>query len=131
MIIGLLGGMAVAQTCPVQIETIHTLDMAYGDVHFKAKWKNVSDKQIVGAKFNATFFDATGDRHDVIEDWTTDQKVKPGQSKSSSWPDGYYIRSYGHHAKVEIWPQKIVFADGTKWEDDGSASCKGVGGYYH
>jgi hypothetical protein len=121
----LLCGTMFAQ-CPVQFETVQPR-YAVGryELKFKAKWKNVSNKEITGVKFRAAFFDAVADRHPVIgDDWVSSQKAKPSESKTSYWRDNYEEKYYGRKS-AEIWAKTVLFADGTRWEDDGTEKCKG------
>jgi hypothetical protein len=126
----LFAACAFAQDCPVKFTTVDPRDITHkGDgwtFHLNVKWTNSSEKVIKGVKFGASFIDSVGDVHPTYENWTSDQKAKPGDTKRSVWHDDYYIRQYGH-PDVEIWPLKVLFEDGSTWEPDELGQCSARG----
>ena len=129
LLVGAAFGQEKQNQCPIVFKGIRTgvqrnvnLTTGRGVVSFSIRYRNTTEKVIVGAKFQAAFYDATLDLHEVAETWSTATKVKPGKVGDDDWSDGYYIRSYGDNA--DIWPVKLVFADGSVWRYDGSYSGK-------
>jgi hypothetical protein len=118
----LMCGMAAAQ-CPITVEHVVVHDISRGrEVNLKAKWKNTSDKTIIGVKFQVLYFDPTKDAHDPHETFSSDQKTKPGDSKTTYWRNYLWSQVYQYH-EADIWPTKVVFDDGSVWRDDGSKQC--------
>jgi hypothetical protein len=118
----LMCGMAAAQ-CPVEFTKV--LNQRYNGTIF-VKWKNTSDKTIVGMTFGASFLDAVGDGHPV--DWqgyADDHKAEPGKGHSDHWRVALMNKYYGYK-KAEVWLTKVKFDDGTLWKDDGTHQCKGA-----
>lgn len=50
--------------------------------------------------------------------------IQGGELKNASWGDGVYVNEIGMRIGAEVWPVKMMFADETFWEDDGSMQCK-------
>jgi len=98
--------------------------------------KNISGKRIVGLVFNAALSDATERwkwlhwNYDVtrpLEDLGWNKPVKEGESKKLSWD---YDLERDHGGGVALVLTSVLFADGTRWEEDiDSATCKQV--WYH
>jgi hypothetical protein len=119
-----LSAAAADQPCPIEFQIIAPHLTQGSLLHAKVQWKNITDKEITGAKFQAAFIDATKDQHKVAGTWSTDQKAKPGDHKASWWEDEYYIRTYGMKAEMVVWPVKLAFADGSVWVNPGEG-CSG------
>jgi hypothetical protein len=64
--------------------------------------------------------DAVGDEHDPMQTYTSDKHLKPSEKKSATFETPPYDNVKGFRA----WTRKILFGDGSTWEDDGSHSCK-------
>src|SRR3954471_20218026 len=103
-------GSAVAQ-CPVKFERVRAAEPTqqvharWSRYYFDLKWKNVSDEEIVGAKFEPIAYDATREPHPFGETWGTDQKAKPGQSHHTSWEDTFYVETRvvdGKYAAIRL-----------------------------
>jgi hypothetical protein len=115
--------------CPIEILEVNphafvTTDEDPWGWALKIKYRNVSGKEIVAEKFGANFFNALHDKKQSAWNYTSDQRIKPGETKSPNWGDGVYVNEMGMRIGVEVWPIKLMFADETFWEDDGSAKCK-------
>ena len=125
----LLGCGSFAAECPIQITKVDPIAVVFGTTdpwgwELKVSYKNTGSKTIVAAKFGADFIDATGDRRRSAWDYTTTTTVKPNQEKSGHWPDGVYVSEIGMKVQVSVWLEKAAFSDGSRWEDDGSKSCR-------
>ena len=116
-----LAGSMFAQTvqCPV------TITRVFAGSTLNVKYKNTSEKEIQGVKFNATFYDSTNDPH-PIGGFQDSGKLKPGKSTLGEWHAGWEKR-YGELAGgAEVWVEKVAFNDGTSWQDDGEHTCIGL-----
>lgn len=120
----------VGGACPIEITKVDPRSYPFGTTgpccQLQIKFRNSSDKTIVATKFGAGFLDATNDRHDSAWNYTSNDVVRPGEKKGPHWDDIVYFEEYGYGIKAEAWLVKVLFSDGTSWEDDGSKSCKGV-----
>jgi hypothetical protein len=115
--------------CPVEILEVdphHFVDTSEDPWGFalRIKYRNLSEKQIVAEKFAANFFNALHEKKESAWSYTSDQKIKPAETKNASWSDGIYVNEIGMRIGAEVWPVKVMFADETFWEDDGSMQCK-------
>lgn len=97
-----------------------------GEEHLLIEYKNVAQRDIAAVKFGANFIDALGDPHSSAWDYTSDQKLKPGQKKIAYWSDQVYVNELGEKLRVEAWPERVRFGDGEIWQDDGSKNCKAL-----
>ena len=115
--------------CPIEILEVNphsyvdTSEDPWGWA-LKIKYRNLTSKQIVAEKFAANFFNALHEKKQSAWNYTGDQKIKPGETKNASWGDGVYVNEIGMRIGAEVWPVKMMFADETFWEDDGSMQCK-------
>jgi hypothetical protein len=113
--------------CPISVESIntHVASKQYQHIYVPAidvRWKNTTGKTISGLKLGLRYFDATGDTHDHSGNLMTDQKAKPLEVKRSEWT--LYDADNYTHFRMEVWPVKVLFEDGSSWLGDGSDSCK-------
>jgi hypothetical protein len=56
-------------------------------------------------------------------EFTSKHAIPPGANDSSVWADGAFIRNIGVAMDLDVRAEKIVFANGTTWLDDGSHTC--------
>ena len=120
---------ASAGSCPIEILKVDPHAIVFGTSdpwgwELKVKYRNVGQKEIVAEKFGADFFDVTHDRKHSAWDYTAGERLKPGEVKAPHWNDGVYVNELGLRLNAEAWPIKLVFADGTSWQNDDSHQCK-------
>lgn len=130
----ILAASPVFAQCPVEILDVnprgatHMLNLGRGlgfvatGSDLTVKWKNISSKEIAGIKFGIAWIDAVGDQHPAHTGFTGEDKVKPGQTKKYQWD----IPLNQDETRAEGWLTKVLFKDGTVWEDNGTHSCKGA-----
>jgi hypothetical protein len=125
-----------AQTCPVEIKKI--IDGSYGSInrvtlaaelglsspsrgHVGIDYTNRSDKDVITVRFGVGYINSMHELAytDVIT--TKQQKLKPGKTFGVITPNGFITG--GEKANMRAWVQKVMFADGSYWNDDGSRSC--------
>jgi hypothetical protein len=121
--------IAAPSPCPVELTQLHVSGLS---VHIR----NTSGKRIVGLVFNAALSDATErwkwlhwnyDLTRPLQDFGWNKPVKDGESKKLSW--GYELE-HEHGGGVALVLTSVLFADGTRWEEDlDSATCKEI--WYH
>jgi hypothetical protein len=119
----------VALGCPVQMLKVDPVAVIFGTpdpwgFEMKITYRNISAKTIVAEKFGASFFDVTRDGERSAWDYTSAIAVAPNAVASSHWGDGIYVNELGLRLKAEAWPIKLIFSDGTAWQDDGKQKCK-------
>jgi len=89
---------------------------------FVLKVKNTSGKEIRGMKFQAAYYDATEDLHDIPVAWNWTDPIKVGAEKSFRWENIWREESkLGWRVRV----LKVLFEDGSKWEPSPADACKG------
>jgi hypothetical protein len=113
--------------CPIVFVSMnrHAHSKTYTHIYVPALnivWRNNTDKPISGLKFRVRYFDATGDPHDASDVLTSGHKARPNEQKRSQW-DLLDAEPYIHY-KMEVWPEKVLFEDGTTWINQGEV-CKG------
>lgn len=115
--------------CPIEIRRLnpHSISEPGGGdpwgSYLMIQFSNVSPKTIVAVRFDVSFVDALGDKHESVYSYDSDSTVKPGKTSRSAWGDGVYAGSLGHKVGAIVWVQKLRFADDTFFRDDGSHSC--------
>jgi hypothetical protein len=112
---------ASAQECPVKVFSISAVP---NSTLFSIEYKNLTDKKIKGAKFDATFYDATGGVWGVMDTFIDSGQVKVGKTRYIQWR---MSRTYDAELRggAEVWPVRILFEDGSVWENDASRMCLG------
>lgn len=80
-------------------------------------------------KFRAETIDKVGDKKEMDRDFVAGKELKPGkkfkygfQLRIVPFDDASFV--YEGNYDVSAWPVKVLFKDGTTWEDDGSKSCR-------
>ncbi len=120
---------AAPTPCPVELSQLRVSGLS---VHVR----NTSGKRIVGLVFNAALSDATErwkwfhwdyDLTRPIQEFGWNKPVKEGESKKLSWR---YDLEREHGGGVALVLTSVLFADGTRWEEDvDRATCKEI--WYH
>lgn len=117
-----LSTAAFAQ-CPVEIHVAYSFTCAVtapnAHCNLRIAYKNTSNKEIAATKFGLNYYDSTGDFVRGPEYYSVKNKVKAGKKTDAYWFNPEHA-GQGH----EAWVQKVLFTDGSTWEDDGSRSCK-------
>lgn len=80
--------------------------------------QNKTNKTIRGIKFVTAYFDSTEDLTTIPIAWGLHSELKPGEIGSGNWD----TNAYQKEAAIGwvILPLKILFTDGTKWEQRGN-----------
>jgi hypothetical protein len=122
---------AVPLACGVELSDLHVSARRYHPLSIQIK--NMSGKRIVGLVFNAALSDATErwkwlhwnyDLTRPLQDIGWNKPVKERESKTLSWD---YDLEREHGGGVALVLTSVLFADGTRWEEDvESATCKQI-----
>jgi hypothetical protein len=114
--------------CPVQMITVnpHHATLSGTEIIFELmiSYRNIGGKTIVAEKFGANFFDVTRDGQRSAWNYTSSDVIRPGGLGVGHWDDRVYIDELGETLKAEAWPIKLLFSDGSAWQDDGKEKCK-------
>lgn len=111
------------QSCPVVFDNFYTAPALGTVAGFSVKFKNRTDKVIIGSDFGLDVMNAVGDFVPYFQTIDVADKVKPGKS-------AHYIgrlipvQQYRLLAGYRVYIRKIAFADGTVWQDDGTMKCQ-------
>lgn len=105
---------------PVEILKSTLVDLEYSNAkNIALRYKNVSDKTILGIKFEwfgENVFGEPADMGNILSDGQgqgfTDTPIKPGSTSSGTW------NIYSEDAKTITAARaiEVVFEDGTKWK---------------
>lgn len=129
----LISTAVCAQQCPVKaigasfhIELGNVVDpLSYETLVIY--YRNESEKPVKAVKFQAEIIDKVKDKKDLSGDFVTEWPLKPGKKASH----GFKIRTLGPslnlvygEADASAWPVKVLFKDGSVWEDDGKRTCR-------
>jgi hypothetical protein len=130
---------APQQTCPIAVKKVNPrafpfssglLDYESGkdpwDSYLQIEYSNVSNKTIAGIRFGVYFVSGMREADRSVYNYESEQKVRPGETKKPYWADGVYEHEYGRTMGAMVWPQRIMYEDGTYWTDDGTQSCGNV-----
>src|SRR5579864_1781075 len=122
---------AATLACGVALSELHVSERGYHPLSIQIK--NMSGKRIVGLVFNAALSDATErwkwlhwnyDLTRPLQDIGWNKPVKEGESKKLSWD---YDLEREHGGGVALVLTSVLFADGTRWEEDiDSTTCKQI-----
>ena len=115
-----------AMKCPINLVR---LDLRYNHAggvsvpQLRLAFTNGTDKTITDILLLLSILDSQGNSHPYSEDLTYHREIAPGaQAHSHIWNlDAASVDM--HHAGESVTLQKVQFADGTVWKDDGSLAC--------
>ena len=115
-----------AAKCPVNLDR---LDLRYNHAggesvpQLRLAFTSRADKTITNILLLLSILDSQGNSHPYPDDLTYHWEITPGsQPHSQIWTlDAASVDM--HHAGESLTLQKVQFADGTIWKDDGSLAC--------
>ena len=127
------------QDCPVSIANLTTgnsfkasmlvsmesqgSSRSIGKSFLTVKYQNDSSKEVTGIRFRVSYFNSVQEVQHVSDVITpTGAKLKPKKSFSVVQPDWVFVGT--EKMQLAGWVDKVVFADGTSWIDDGTHACK-------
>jgi hypothetical protein len=119
---------ASIQGCPIQILKMdraryqRATQYLREKHYFWAKYMNVSDKTIIGLKFEATFYDSVGDAHEAHTTFDASEKLKPGKKASGGWDNDLYLDSLQQGFELRL--RKVLYEDGEVWEPKDVRPCR-------
>lgn len=113
-----------SQTCDLKFYKVTTRwDLPTHSVQLFFASKNDTPKVVVGAKFGVYTLDAVKDKHEYPLALVNEYKHKPGKDVADFESLSLIGREDAEGGAI-VWVQKVLYADGTTWEDDGSRSCQ-------
>jgi hypothetical protein len=122
------GAVAAAQTCPVTINEVHRGAILHkytlSTSSVRAKYTNTTDKTIVGMLWHITVYSPVDEPHKIVTRFTDEKELKPGKERKIQWDIDFWQSTYGSkHGAPLLTLAAVMFADGSKWEDDGTGAC--------
>lgn len=98
-------------------------DRSIGKSVLMVKYQNDSNKEVTGIRFRVSYYNSVQEVQHVSDLTTpTGAKLKPKKSFSTFQPDWISVGTEKMH--LAGWVDKVAFADGTTWSDDGTHACK-------
>ena len=127
---------AQEQSCPVAITRLESSSSATAglmaamvgagssNTYLILKYQNNSKQPVTGVRFVVAYLNSVREPIDTENITTPIHKLKPGKSMSFVRAD----ESITGGLKMELlgWVAKVMFSDGTAWEDNGKHSCISV-----
>jgi hypothetical protein len=118
----LLSASALAQqSCPIQ--PTHYTPFDNGSLsQLYIGWENTANQPTTGIRFGAYYF-SVGEKHDLDTVMEYNGAINKNPKR---FPKKHFHTWYVFDHRTQsggVWVQKVVFADGTVWQDDGSRSC--------
>ncbi|HEV2275004.1 MAG TPA: hypothetical protein VGR96_12610 [Acidobacteriaceae bacterium] len=109
--------------CPVTLTGIYAGSPGRGGTDVSVHFVNASERRVIAVKFGFTGLDATRDAHDFSEPYALAVNLKPRKEARPIWrvQDEDFQGDTASGARVYL--MKVVYANGSTWEDDGTRSC--------
>jgi hypothetical protein len=89
---------------------------------FVVSYRNKSDRTITGVKIGVSYINAVQEVVSTESLVPPEMNLKPNKGRSIVAANGQITS--GDPMRAVAWVQKVVFADGSTWEDMGSRACK-------
>ena len=120
-IINLTSGNSLKASMVVSMESQGN-SRSIGKSFLTVKYQNNSNQEVTGIGFRVSYLNSVQEIQHVSDVITpTGAKLKPKKSFTVVQPDWVYVGT--EKMKLSGWVDKVVFADGTSWNDDGSKVC--------
>lgn len=125
LLFSLLPGHLQSQSCPITITHLEPRASVVSPPptsvppYLKILFQNNSALAITRVVFEVHFLGAFGE-------FTATHSVPGHASDVSVWSDAAFVQQYGDAMDLEVRPDKVVWANGTTWLDDGSHLCSKV-----
>ena len=125
LLLFLLPGHMQSQSCPITITNLEPRASVASTPptsvppYLKILFRNDTSLTITRVVFEVHFPGAFGE-------FTATHSVPAHASDVNVWSDAAFIRQYGEAMDLEVRPDKVVWANGTTWHDDGSHLCSKV-----
>jgi hypothetical protein len=78
-------------------------------------YKNVSEKQITGIRFDVHFVSALKEVDPAVYPYENTATVKPGKEIAGIWHDGVFWHQYGDGMDAQVQVARVMFRDGSFW----------------
>jgi hypothetical protein len=93
----------------------------------EVQWRNQSAQTMIAVRFAVQFFDVV-DSPTYLQEVTLEQKLKPTKTNSglaAADTNGGLAPAWFNKRNTHLtaWIERVKFADGSIWNDDGSHSC--------
>jgi hypothetical protein len=117
---------ALAQDAPVEITGVvphsHLRCVLLERSCLIISYENRSAKTVRAVRFEVKFIDGMGGESSNAT-FTDTRKLKPGKSTHVFFGDADYWKRYGDMMKADVAVGKILFSDGTSWENSSTQAA--------
>jgi len=115
------------QFCPIEIQRTNSLHYVSKDIDrlhsgLRIEFVNRAQLNTAAVEFGVVFTNLLGEQQQSRSMYEQNTPVKPGQLHKSDWSDSKYTKGQPG-LKAMAWVERVGFADGSVWQDDGSRSC--------
>jgi hypothetical protein len=115
------------QTCPIEIQRTNSLQYVPREIDrlhsgLRIEFVNRAHLATASVKFGVVFANQMGEQQESRISYYQNTPVKPGHSHKSDWSDSKYTKGQ-RGLKALAWVERVGFADGSVWQDNGSRSC--------
>lgn len=116
---------ALSQSCPVKIEYFGQQFLNTEVLgNFQARFKNVSDKPVLGVVFKLEVMDADGSFHLASSAPQWSGKIAPGKGKHIVGNITEYYQKEPPVPGGRLTVETVSFVDGSKWKGDGCSMAR-------
>lgn len=109
--------------CPVTLMGIYFGHTHSNETPVSVHFANASERKMIAVKLGLTGFDAALDPHEFPEPYAVAIDLKPQRKAEPIWrvtDDDFEIDTA---SGARVYVDKVVFANGAIWQDDGTKSC--------
>ena len=107
--------------CPATLTGVYADSKGRGrvSVHFV----NQTEKRVIAVKVGFEGFDAALDKHEFPGTYASAVSLRPEREAKPIWPVEDATFALNTARGLRVYLLKLMFADGSYWQDDGTKSC--------
>lgn len=118
MLFFFVGSVLAQEACPVKIDKPSIYD-GLATVHLT----NTGDKKIQAIALGVRYYDSVNIEREWPQLLEQKNDIKPGQRKTERIPVRWEVPAGEKVNGEKLYVDKILFSDGSEWNDDGTYSC--------
>lgn len=109
--------------CPLTLTGIFADKPGRKETRVSVHFVNQTDKRIIAVKVGLLGLDATRDKHEFPEEYALSVNLRPEKEAKPTWVVADSEFGINTASGASVYLGKLMFADGSMWQDDGSRSC--------
>jgi hypothetical protein len=109
--------------CPVTLMGIYFGQSQHNGTPVSVHFANASERKMIAVKLGLTGFDAALDPHEFAEPYAVAVDLKPQKKAEPIWRVTDEDFEIDTASGARVYVDKVVFANGATWQDDGTKSC--------